>query len=708
MRLEKKPKIKWSSRQREILLFFLESDGYGTLGDLADRLGVSVRTLQRELGELEPAALQWGLRFDKKSGVGLKLEGDPRDREELRAELERDAADKTYSPEERQFVMKRLVLSSKEPEKLYSFSRMLNVTESTVSQDLNRIEPWLAGYGIRLERKPGIGVYIEGDEKKIRSAMADLLYEAVTRDQLMELLHLQAGQERGKLEGSIRGRLLNFIDPQWLFKIEQVIQDLERRRGYAMADTAYVGFVVHLALAVQRFHKDEEIRLESEILEKLKATPEYAMAEELAAALGDKLGLAIPESEVGYITMHLLGARSRNVFAADYPHSAIRDYVAGMISAMERELKLDLGSDTALSENLTTHLTSAVQRIELGMAIRNPLLGHVKQEYPDIFEATRIASRYLERQIGKPVPEEEIGYLAMHFGTAILRMRDKGHERRRALLVCSSGIGASRLLSVQLERRFPNLHVVDTISLFHMDDWLRTHPEVDLILSTMDVHRSDDRVLVVSPLLSEEDVRLVEKRLERLPERTRSYRDEPTDIDEAVAKVERYRKALESLIPGIMVFEGVSPGDKRELIELGLRLVEAHYEVPDRDTLKRDLEKREELGPVMLEDEKVAMLHCRSVGIAETAVCVLKLDRDVDWSSDGDNGEFVPIRSVLMMMGPAGAPQEIYQLISEISVALVEEEFTGVLREGSPDRIAEEIRLVLKKGYLRLAGDILR
>ncbi|GAA3331536.1 hypothetical protein GCM10020331_088520 [Ectobacillus funiculus] len=74
---------------------------------------------------------------------------------------------KYFSPEERQYILKQLLLTLKEPTKLYYFSTKFNVTEATISNDLLKIEPWFEKkHGIKLIRKPGFGVYIEGNEKK--------------------------------------------------------------------------------------------------------------------------------------------------------------------------------------------------------------------------------------------------------------------------------------------------------------------------------------------------------------------------------------------------------------------------------------------------------------------------------------------------------------------------------------------------------------
>ena len=675
---------------------------------LADRLGVSLRTLQREIAELDLYLSRFGIRFRKKFGRGLKLHGDASALAELNERLRREGgAGPEYTAEERLAVIKHMLLSAKEPVKLYAIGRALGVAESTVSLDLQKAGPWLEKYGIRLHRKPGLGVYIEGSEKQIRTALADLLYENVTREQLMTLICDRGAAEREKLRDEIRGRLLHFVDPAWLLKIEEVVQQMERKRGYPMADNAYVGFVVHLALAAQRLKNREEITIERDILEKLKATPEFGLASDLADRLSEKLELKFPESEIGYITMHILGARSSNVMGSDYDYSVMEGYAKRMISVMEQELKLELGSDDRLATNLTTHLRSAVKRIELGMPVRNPLLQHVKAEYPDIFEAARKASRCLEEELGKPVPEEEIGYLAMHFGTAILNRQETDREKYRVLLVCSSGIGTSQLLQAQIKLKFPSLHVEDTVSLMQLEEWLRGHPPVDLVLTTLPIRLDHAEAVTVSPFLTEEDIARIRERLEEIRSRRQGGRRPALDrasVVRTVDQVERYGSALAGLLRNIEVVDRFEAEDKRQLIDRIMVFAEERFAVTDPAALRRDLENRERLGPLLMEPEQLAMLHCRSEGIGEMAICLFRLAREVHWDMEGRRA---PVRTVLTMLGPLNGPKENFELASEISMSLIEEPFVLSLTQGSPREAMEAMQFVLKKGYVRLIGQSL-
>ena len=65
------------------------------------------------------------------------------------------------------------------------------------------------------------------------------------------------------------------------------------------------------------------------------------------------------------------------------------------------------------------------------MFISNPLLEQIKSKYADIYEKSIQASKVLEKRLNVSVPEDEIGFLALHFGAALVRLNDKERNKKK-------------------------------------------------------------------------------------------------------------------------------------------------------------------------------------------------------------------------------------------------------------------------------------
>ncbi|GAA3313292.1 hypothetical protein GCM10020331_003100 [Ectobacillus funiculus] len=72
---------------------------------------------------------------------------------------------------------------------------------------------------------------------------------------------------------SISERLLGLVEKKKLLIVEQVIKDISEELSYSMADSAYIGLVVHLALAIERILQGENITIDPVYLEKSTIHP---------------------------------------------------------------------------------------------------------------------------------------------------------------------------------------------------------------------------------------------------------------------------------------------------------------------------------------------------------------------------------------------------------------------------------------------------
>lgn len=65
-----------SARERQILEILLTETNELTVKDLADQIGVSGRTVHRDLKNVEDILTEYDLSLQKKSGVGVQVTGD--------------------------------------------------------------------------------------------------------------------------------------------------------------------------------------------------------------------------------------------------------------------------------------------------------------------------------------------------------------------------------------------------------------------------------------------------------------------------------------------------------------------------------------------------------------------------------------------------------------------------------------------------------
>ena len=169
---------------------------------------------------------------------------------------------------------------------------------------------------------------------------------------------------------------------------------------------------------------------------------------------------------------------------------------------------------------MKTHLEALIPRIRFRNRIRNEVLSVVKNEYPLAFQIGVIAVKVIEEAEGFTVSEDEIGYLAVHFGAALTRMNiNADRSRQSAYIVCGSGIGTAILLKSKVEEYFKGLLTVLKImpgyrlageNLEYVDIILSTIPRDKLPTLSED---ADKKLVIVRNFLDEDEIKQIQQKL---------------------------------------------------------------------------------------------------------------------------------------------------------------------------------------------------
>lgn len=446
-----------------------------TTAALAESIGVSRRTVLREL----PAVEQWmqaaGAHFVRNPGKGLLLDEAPERRDALRTQLNSGDRKELSRAERRQQLLTRL-LSEQEPCKTAVLARALGVSESTLSADLDELETKLHPYRVEMFRRPGVGVWLQGDASSYRRVVSALLRSSMPEKELAEVLC-------GRMpENEIFSTLL---DTKTAEKVWAVLQQFEQEEQLHLPDAGFLALAIHCTLTIQQLRQGGDKGSAPRGLR-----PAGNHAARLVAALNRAFGLTLPPEEAQYLELYLaayLGAENPWGSAQEME---LRNLEAALIREMEKALHTDLSGYTSLRDDLYCHLRPMLLRVEQNIRTENPQLDTIRTAYPGLWKATRAACDAVQQQFVLPaISDDEAAYLAMHFG-AVLEQNAMFRLRLRVVVACPLGMGSSRFLASRLGNEFPSLQVEGCCSVRELN-------AADLRLDTFELPEiKDDEILV--------------------------------------------------------------------------------------------------------------------------------------------------------------------------------------------------------------------
>lgn len=675
-----------SARERLILEILLTKNEEVTVKDLAYEIEVSVRTIHRDIKGIEDILKNYDLSLAKKSGVGIQIAGEQVKIEELKLSIF-NLSYNEYTPGERQTMILCALLESTEPVKLIALANDLNVTIATISNDLTKLEDRLKGFDLSIIRKRGYGIEIVGNETGKRRAMSSVIADNLDEVEFLSLVRENIQKKSIQQTDSISERLLGLVDKEKLLIVEKVIDEINEELPYLIADSAYIGLVVHLALAIERILQGENINIDQAYLERLQTAPEYKIAEKIIDKLTKVFKFPIPIAEVGYITMHLQGAKLRHdkEYLIEESSFQVAIKAKSLIQFLEEQLNYDLISDNSLFQGLVAHLKPAIYRIKQNMGITNPLLQKIKEDYADLFVIVKEGAEKIFSDLN--VPDEEIGYLVMHFGSALLR--NEGTGNLRALIICSSGIGTSKMLATRLWQELPEIKRLKNVSLFELNQ-INT-ADFDLIISTINLPNLSKEYIVVSPILTKEEIEKLRSYIREQTYMKGIYKKVPLrDIKipdsknkeqtiERMESIHLYSDTILTVLRGFQILHLVGPQTVDHVLEEACMALYKKEIILDVELVIKALLEREKLGGLGIPNTKLVLFHSRSEYVLRPSFTIFSLEKPIQVKTM-DQTE-MEADNILLLVSPEQFSSQGLEVLSYISSLIIENEHSISLFE---------------------------
>ena len=611
-----------------------------TAAALGESVGVSRRTVMRELPGMEKWLRAAGFRFVRSPGQGVRLEEAEDRRAALRVLLE--GGGMALSKSERIDRLLVLLFAAAEPVKTQWLAEKLDISEHTLLSDLGTADEWLRARGAAIKRRTGVGVWMEGTPENLRRAMGIRLRPQLTQMDWQQFLNSRQA-----------GTTLDLLDRNDLQAVGSVLQAFERSGRFVFSDSAFVSLVLHLTLLAGQV-RSGSLRAEG---------PRGTAGREAAAllvSLEGALGVRLPAGEAAYLE-HYLQAVSGEQDWDDPQELRISQLAALLIRGMERETGVELAGFSTFRADLCAHLRPMLLRIARGERIENPQLDAVRAQYPSLWESICRACAQAAKTLGLPaLPDEEIGFLAMHFG-AVLEECEKTRRRLRAVVVCPMGMATSRFLTSQLDREFPDIAVERMCPMRGLDAAALRAEGIGLIISTVRLH-IDFPHIVVSAVLQEKDRILLQNAVEA----NRKLALGETPAAPPAADV-RYAGALSAciveLLDTIRIEEQPAPHDKIDLLRAAARMF--CVRPADIRLTEQALARREAMGDTYIPPLKAFLLHCKTGTVNGCRLGYLRLRHSYQ-----DKGR--EVLGAVVMLAPDKDEPIWQRVMQEVSAVLID------------------------------------
>jgi mannitol operon transcriptional antiterminator len=696
----------FTPRTQQILEILLGGKGPVSKQEIADHLGVSKRTIQREFGFLENDIKKYGLGMVNRKGKGIVISGELQNIEKLRREIEQNSGAEAATRDERRRHLLFELLRDREPRKLFYYSEMLGVSETTVASDMEALGEWFSRNNLEVIRRPGYGVVLGGTEGDYREAMRRFIHESEW--QKSEKRFTGGSRRSRNAEEAVTDILLNAADSgiysllnnDILTRVYNVLSNMDEPMLNQLADNAMTGLAIHIAIAIDRVQKGAVLEANEKGLEDLASWEGYDLAVKILREMEAEFEITIPGVELSYILLHLRGSKIAYSGTAGDKKSGddvimrqmrgideekLLDMIDEMIEIFNPSISYELKCDEDFVRGLLVHLRPVIVRLLNHMNIFNPILKDIREEYPDVFQRCAQASKVIERETHEQVREEEIGFLAMHFGAAEERILERQKAARRVVIgvICASGFGVARLMLTKLSN-----HLGDraTFRAYGKDEITPgVIEDTDFFVSTLNLDSLGIDCVRVSPLITASDLSQIEYRIKGYGQVRRRRQD--TDFVRQMDEVGVIAGDLSSLIRKYRHYE-ISPNvNFRELLRvLSMQLTDS---LAAAAKVISAVTERERLNSQIFPEMGFCLLHCRTDAVSETVF--------ISCSPRGDDHFKDPylkgIRAAVMMLMPIDDHRRIHaDVLGRISSAFIKNEvFLKAVQDGSEDNVRTEL-----------------
>ena len=354
----------------------------------------------------------------------------------------------------------------------------LNVGKTTLINDLKEVELVLSDYHCKIESKKNTGSYLEYNELDIRMLISNYLCEGYNIYQINE-------------------KYAN-IDKDVFENLKIDIYNLLKANNYNVTEVVLTDILKYIIIMVYRVNRGYTINHLENYAQRISELVDRYFG--IKTTTNGKLYLAIP-----FFTRNA----AVNI---DFSKKNITDTISYLMDKIRMKIYEDVGiiiNDKKMLNNLAIHLSYSLNRMTFNIKVKNSLDFSIKDKYKLAYQLAEISASVIEKEKKLKVSNEEIIFIAIHFGALLEKNRAKISELKNFALICENGLGTSMLLKARLNRLL-KADRIDVYGLYEFKEVDRSKYQVIFTTINLDpglVKDTNLPIIKIDTIFEEEEVR---------------------------------------------------------------------------------------------------------------------------------------------------------------------------------------------------------
>lgn len=406
-----------------------------------------------------------------------------------------------YTQDNRISLILLLLLLDPQQVKLNKLSSELQVSRSTLKNDLDLLETQLLKKHINIQYNQYFKLI--GNEINITN---------LTIEEFEKYVDLVAGNK--VLINAFEEKILEIINKSFNFislrDVVKWIDELLDSMQCLLTDQLYKWYVANVLILLFYIINNKTHPLEKTNISPVELTIFDASINELENIIQKKLTLKEQK-----ILVQLLNYTNKyGKYEQSMDIIQVETITKQFILLMSEKIDLPFEKDKILFEGLMNHMSALITRLKQGIKLNDNITSILSNSDIKVFEIVLSVTKEIELldQINN---DTEITYLAIHFIASMKRIKD--NEYKHILLVCGFGYGTSTMLKETLMNEF-QVTIVDIIPTYRINSYQKWS-DIDYVVSTSPVKLPVDIELIcVNPILTQQD--FINMRNKGIPRKT--------------------------------------------------------------------------------------------------------------------------------------------------------------------------------------------